>query len=120
MNKIREFPPYYSFLAQVLPEIVNDKYEDAITLFMEGIKQLIIHPGPTNEKDFDYAFATVEELVKSKLGDKSRLHGRKVALACSFCGKSETDDIRLIAGAEANICNNCVHICNQILKPEKA
>jgi len=32
---------------------------------------------------------------------------------CSFCGKSETTDRKLIAGAEAFICSDCVRIASE-------
>ena len=37
------------------------------------------------------------------------------ALKCSFCGKSEKQVARLIAGAHAYICDECVESCNAIL-----
>ncbi len=37
---------------------------------------------------------------------------------CSFCGKSQTDVKRLIAGPGAYICNECVDLCGEILREE--
>lgn len=34
---------------------------------------------------------------------------------CSFCGKSEDDVERLISGESANICNECVELCGDML-----
>ena len=34
---------------------------------------------------------------------------------CSFCGKSDTDVKRLIAGVGVHICNECVDICVDII-----
>ncbi len=34
---------------------------------------------------------------------------------CSFCGKSETEVMRLIAGPGVFICNECIDLCDQIL-----
>ncbi|MCL2592253.1 MAG: ATP-dependent Clp protease ATP-binding subunit ClpX [Defluviitaleaceae bacterium] len=39
-------------------------------------------------------------------------------LRCSFCGKPEGQVIRLLAGPEAYICNECVELCNGILEAE--
>jgi ATP-dependent protease Clp ATPase subunit len=36
-------------------------------------------------------------------------------LRCSFCGKSESEVEKLIAGASAYICDVCVGSCNRIL-----
>jgi ATP-dependent Clp protease ATP-binding subunit ClpX len=38
---------------------------------------------------------------------------------CSFCGKSDSQVEKIIAGNSAYICNNCVEICNHILNEEK-
>jgi ATP-dependent Clp protease ATP-binding subunit ClpX len=34
---------------------------------------------------------------------------------CSFCGKSEEQVNRLIAGPKVSICDACVVICNEII-----
>ena len=36
-------------------------------------------------------------------------------LRCSFCGKSESDVKKLIAGCGVYICDECVRICQEIL-----
>jgi ATP-dependent protease Clp ATPase subunit len=36
-------------------------------------------------------------------------------LACTFCGKSQGDVAKLIAGPNVFICNECVGLCNQII-----
>jgi hypothetical protein len=38
------------------------------------------------------------------------------ARRCSFCGKADTDVRRLIAGPTSYICDECVGLCNSILK----
>ena len=35
---------------------------------------------------------------------------------CSFCGKNQNEVKRLIAGAHSYICNECVNICNGLVK----
>lgn len=37
---------------------------------------------------------------------------------CSFCGKSQDEVKRIIAGPNVFICNNCIELCQQILKNE--
>jgi hypothetical protein len=39
-------------------------------------------------------------------------------LRCSFCGKSQHEVSKLIAGPSVYICNECVDICNEILAPD--
>ena len=35
---------------------------------------------------------------------------------CSFCGKRQEEVLKLIAGPGVYICNECVHLCNLIIK----
>ena len=39
----------------------------------------------------------------------------KAPLYCSFCGKTNYEVLRLIAGPTVFICNECVQICVDIL-----
>ena len=39
-------------------------------------------------------------------------------LKCSFCGKSQENVRKLIAGPGVYICNECVDLCNEILLDE--
>ncbi|MDR0519036.1 MAG: ATP-dependent Clp protease ATP-binding subunit ClpX [Clostridiales Family XIII bacterium] len=39
-------------------------------------------------------------------------------LKCSFCGKPQADVRRLIAGSDVYICDECVGLCNEIIKDE--
>jgi ATP-dependent Clp protease ATP-binding subunit ClpX len=40
-------------------------------------------------------------------------------LYCSFCGKSQHEVIKLIAGPSVFVCNECVALCNDIIESEK-
>ena len=39
-------------------------------------------------------------------------------LRCSFCGKSQNEVKRLIAGPNVYICNECVELCQDIIEEE--
>jgi hypothetical protein len=39
-------------------------------------------------------------------------------LHCSFCGKSQDEIRKLIAGPNVHICDECVDLCNDILEGE--
>jgi hypothetical protein len=41
-------------------------------------------------------------------------------LRCSFCGKSQNDVRKLIAGPGVYICDACIELCNDILAEERA
>ena len=51
--------------------------------------------------------------VTSKSGDD----GTKL-LYCSFCGKSQHEVRKLIAGPSVFICDECVDLCNDIIREE--
>jgi ATP-dependent protease Clp ATPase subunit len=44
----------------------------------------------------------------------------KPTLYCSFCGKSQDDVKKLIAGPKVHICDQCVDACIEILGAERA
>lgn len=37
---------------------------------------------------------------------------------CSFCGKTQNEVKRLIAGPSVHICDECIHLCNEIIEEE--
>ena len=37
---------------------------------------------------------------------------------CSFCGKSQQEVPKLIAGPSVYICDECVELCNEIIRDE--
>ena len=41
--------------------------------------------------------------------------GTKVPYRCSFCGKSQEQVRKLIAGPTVFICDECVEVCNDII-----
>ena len=43
----------------------------------------------------------------------------KKQLKCSFCGKTQDEVKRLIAGPNVYICNDCIELCMEILKEEE-
>ena len=49
--------------------------------------------------------------------DQSKGDGDK-PLYCTFCGKSQHEVKKLIAGPSVFICDECVELCNDILKEE--
>ena len=45
-------------------------------------------------------------------------NGKAVKLHCSFCGKSQDEVRKLIAGPLVYICDECVELCNEIIQEE--
>ena len=42
-----------------------------------------------------------------------------VEILCSFCGKSQEEVKKLIAGPTVYICNECIDLCNEIVREER-
>jgi ATP-dependent Clp protease ATP-binding subunit ClpX len=50
---------------------------------------------------------------------RNSLEASKLRLwRCSFCGKSKDKVRRLVAGPGVFICDQCVHLCNEVLQSE--
>ncbi|MCK5478982.1 MAG: ATP-dependent Clp protease ATP-binding subunit ClpX, partial [Methylococcales bacterium] len=49
--------------------------------------------------------------------DKSGKDNEKL-LYCSFCGKSQDEVRKLIAGPSVYVCDECVELCNDIIREE--
>jgi ATP-dependent Clp protease ATP-binding subunit ClpX len=50
--------------------------------------------------------------------DDSRKHDDGKLLYCSFCGKSQHEVRKLIAGPSVFVCDECVELCNDIIREE--
>jgi len=50
----------------------------------------------------------------------SRRDTKEGKLYCSFCGKSQKEVRKLIAGPTVYICNECIELCNEIIADEDA
>ena len=53
-------------------------------------------------------------MSKSDSGDKNN------TLYCSFCGKSQHEVKKLIAGPSAYVCDECISLCNDIIQEEQS
>ena len=45
---------------------------------------------------------------------------KETTLRCSFCGKSQDEVEKIIAGPTVYICNECIELCNDIIEEERA
>ena len=52
------------------------------------------------------------------MSDNSTKEGDSKLLYCSFCGKSQHEVRKLIAGPSVFICDECVELCNDIIREE--
>ncbi len=52
------------------------------------------------------------------MGDKRDSSSQSANLTCSFCGKSQKEVKKLIAGPTVYICDECIGLCNDIIAEE--
>ncbi|MFZ5765088.1 MAG: ATP-dependent Clp protease ATP-binding subunit ClpX [Thermodesulfobacteriota bacterium] len=49
----------------------------------------------------------------------SKDHGNDITVICSFCGKSQDEVRKLIAGPNVYICDECIDLCNEIVSEDR-
>jgi len=49
----------------------------------------------------------------------ARDHDSEIEVTCSFCGKSQDEVKKLIAGPTVYICNECIDLCNEIVNEDR-
>lgn len=59
-----------------------------------------------------------KEFPCDRAKEKDMAKQKKESLSCSFCGKSQDEVKKLIAGPNVFICNECIELCNEILKED--
>ncbi len=52
------------------------------------------------------------------MADKKGSSSSEKTLYCSFCGKSQHEVKKLIAGPSVFICDECIDLCNDIIREE--
>lgn len=65
----------------------------------------------------------LEETLKNAMGDDWDSHVPKLdeenkQVSCSFCGKSQAEVRKLVAGPSVHICDECVDLCKNIIAQE--
>ena len=63
---------------------------------------------------------TAEQATREEDSHVARIGDSADLLKCSFCGKSQKQVKKLIAGPGVYICDECVELCNEIIEEELA
>lgn len=58
------------------------------------------------------------EEVQAALAERHDRLSSNEDLSCSFCGKSQREINKLIAGPTVSICDECIDLCNDIIGEE--
>ena len=110
-------------------DLVNDqKYGAALRLFQQAVGKFLESKSAPKRGEIARELLQIgtalEETLKRAIGDDWDAHvpkfeddDAKPAL-CAFCGKSESDVRKLVAGPSVHICDACVELCKNILAGE--
>ena len=106
--------------------ISAQKYGAALKLYQQAVSNFL--DSKTTPKRSEIARqlfqigSALEEALKSAFGEQWESQVPRFAeenkLLCSFCGKTQNEVRKLIAGHSMHICDECVGACNEILTKE--
>jgi hypothetical protein len=81
-------------------------------------RDTLISPGDTVTISLEAVKGAAQTHVKGppiQVGDET---SEEPAMICSFCGKTNLDVEKIVAGTNAFICNECVAMCHEIVSYE--
>ena len=107
--------------------ISQQKYGDALKTYQQAVANFL--DSKTTPKRSEIARqlfqigAALEETLKKAYGERWDVHVPQFSEetadeSCSFCGKARKEVGKLIVGSSVHICNECVHVCDEILTKE--
>ena len=106
--------------------LTHQKYRDALSILEQGLNQSY----DPAEIDSLYLLECLRTLVGYLAYHLKKAYGKnweeevgipeipEKEIRCSFCGKSPDEAGKIIAGAEGNICDECIGVCNEVLATE--
>jgi len=77
------------------------------------------HPGANEIEELGILLKKANWEVRVTALQKAAARTVPTSLSCSFCGKSQNEVNKLIAGPRAYVCNECIDICNEIIADDQ-
>lgn len=81
-------------------------------------RDTVISPGDTVTISLEAVKGAAQTQVKAPSAESEDETSAEPAMTCSFCGKTNLDVEKIVAGANAFICNECVALCHEIVGHE--
>src|ERR1044072_914526 len=106
--------------SQIIAKHTGQSY-DTVERDVEGDKILSAMQG----KEYGLIDEAIAHREQRRRGAPKELHRENMVrradhtLRCSFCGKSQNEVKKLIAGPTVYICNECIDICNGIISDDQ-
>jgi hypothetical protein len=128
-QSIPDFPPEYDFLWHFCSAVNRQDYRSALENLKKGFQRNLETSdridGVELTKHMQVVVRALETNLRAAYGydwehnlDVPKIAESQRRLRCSFCGKRQGEVTKIISGGPASICNECVGICNEILKGE--
>src|SRR2546423_2944487 len=112
----------FELITSCINAIGQKRYRDALTSLDEGISKQLRNPNEVNAAEFLNRIKTLLAYLDSHLSEDfgqqwemQPPEEEKPQIRCSFCGKTEAEVGKIIAGPEVFICNECIVICADAL-----
>ena len=101
-------------------QVRMDQLEDRLSLITKVMEEKPRTDSTTINEDEPVKKSSVKDTVFGEISssDKASETIEDKLLYCSFCGKSQHEVVKLIAGPSVFICNDCVELCNGIIFDE--
>ena len=109
-------------------DLVSDqKYGAALRLFQQAVVKFLESSSAPKRGEIARELLQIgtalEETLKRAIGDDwdaqiPKFDDDAKYTACSFCGKSQNEVRKLVAGPSVHICDECIELCKNILVEE--
>ena len=101
-------------------QVRMDQLEDRLSLLTKVMEEKARADSATVSDDEPSKESSAKDTVFGEISssDKASETVEDKLLYCSFCGKSQHEVVKLIAGPSVFICNDCVELCNGIIYEE--
>ncbi len=113
MPSIRPASDLRTKFTQVMDEIYQS--DEPVFLTKKGRCDTVIMSADTFAKYELTPAALSENYMRARDRHRASVTGKEKLLDCSFCGKSQDQLKRLIAGPGVSICDECIELCTQVL-----
>jgi hypothetical protein len=107
--------------------VTEQKYGAALRQFQQSVGRFLDSKSPPKRGEIARQLfqigSALEETLKKAMGDDWDAHVPRFDddakhSSCSFCGKSQNEVRKLVAGPSVHICDECVELCQNIVAQE--
>lgn len=105
-DKILENIPELDYIRRWTESMDRKQYKEAISILEEGLK----FAKERGSVQFVRHFQSLKQTTKTRF-----IQGKEAKISCSFCGKKQDAVTKMVAGANAFICEECIKLCLQII-----